>query len=63
MSERKQWLTVKEFAEVLGITEAGARRWVLERRISSTRVGRLVRIPASEITRITDSGFLPARLK
>ena len=60
MNERKEWLSVKEFAEALGITEAAVRRWLLERRIASTRVGRLVRIPADEITRLVDSGFRPA---
>jgi excisionase family DNA binding protein len=60
MNERKEWLTVNEFAEALGITEAAVRRWLLERRIASTRVGRLVRIPADEITRLVDSGFRPA---
>jgi excisionase family DNA binding protein len=61
MSERREWLTVREFAGALGITEAAVRRWLLERRIGSTRVGRLVRINAGEIKRITDAGIRPAR--
>ncbi len=61
MSERREWLTVKEFAEALGITEAAVRRWLLERRISSTRIGKLVRISANEIKRLVDSGLRPAR--
>jgi excisionase family DNA binding protein len=61
MKERREWLTVTEFAEELGITVAAVRRWLLERRISSTRIGRLVRIPASEINRLVEAGLRPAR--
>jgi len=61
MSERREWLTVNEFAEALGITAACVRRWLLERRVSSTRIGRLVRIPVSEINRLVETGLRPAR--
>src|SRR5580692_4228309 len=44
LSERREWLTVNEFADALGITRACVRRWLLERRVSSARIGRLVRI-------------------
>lgn len=60
MSQTREWLTVNEFAEALGVTNACIRRWLLERRVSSTRIGRLVRIPASEISRLVDGGFRPA---
>lgn len=59
VSERK--FTAKEAADALGITEACVRRWILTRRISSYRVGRLVRITESEIARILREGFVPAR--
>jgi len=61
MEERREWLTVNEFADELGISVAAVRRWLLERRISSTRIGRLVRIPASEINRLVEMGLRPAR--
>jgi excisionase family DNA binding protein len=61
LSEQREWLTVNEFAETLGITRACVRRWLLERRLTSTRLGRLVRIPASEIARLVESGLRPAR--
>jgi excisionase family DNA binding protein len=61
MNERREWLTVNEFAEALGITTACVRRWLLERRISSTRIGKLVRIPTNEIKRLVESGLRPAR--
>ena len=58
----KKLLTVSEFAEALGVTVACCRRWILERRISFAKIGRLVRIPASEVDRLVDEGFRPARL-
>jgi len=54
-------LKVNEFAAVLNITPAAVRRWLLERKISSTRIGRLVRIPHEEAIRLIDAGFCPAR--
>jgi excisionase family DNA binding protein len=61
MNERREWLTVSEFADALGITKACVRRWLLERHVTSTRVGRLVRIHSSEIERLVSSGLRPAR--
>jgi excisionase family DNA binding protein len=52
---------VNEFAALLTVTPACVRRWLLERKIASTRIGRLVRIPASEIERLVESGLRPAR--
>lgn len=55
-------LSVRQVAERLGVTEAAIRRWLLERRIASVKVGRrLIRIPSSEITRILNAGFRPVR--
>jgi len=63
MSEtpKKRLLSVPEFAAELGPTPACIRRWLLERRIASVKLGRLVRIPASELERIIEEGFRPAR--
>jgi excisionase family DNA binding protein len=61
VNERREWLTVNEFAEALGITRACVRRWLLERRLASTRLGRLVRIPRSEIQRLVEAGLRPTR--
>jgi excisionase family DNA binding protein len=61
VNERKEWLTVAEFSEALGITRSCTRRWLLERRLASTRLGRLVRIPRSEIQRLVEAGLRPAR--
>jgi excisionase family DNA binding protein len=58
---RKEWLSVTEFADALGVTKSAVRRWLLERRIASTRFGRLVRIPIAEIERLAKEGLRPAR--
>lgn len=61
MANPKTLLSVKEFSEALGTTEACTRRWLLERKISYTKLGRLVRIPADEIDRLVSEGFRPAK--
>jgi excisionase family DNA binding protein len=59
--KEREWLTVSEFAQELGITRACVRRWLLERKLSSTRLGRLVRIHRGEIERLVQAGIRPAR--
>ncbi len=59
----KKLLSVPEFAEVLGVTIACVRRWLLERRITFTKIGRLVRIPASEVERLVADGMSPAKAR
>ena len=54
-------LNVQQFADALGVTRACIRRWVLERRVATVKIGRLVRIPASETERIITAGLRPAR--
>lgn len=61
MSDETRLLKVDDFAAALGIKTSCARRWILERRIASVKVGRrLVRIPAGEIDRIILAGLRPA---
>jgi excisionase family DNA binding protein len=55
-------LKICEFASRLGVTQSCIRRWVLERRVATVKVGRLVRIPESEAQRIVDAGLRPARM-
>ncbi len=52
-------LTVDEFAGLLKVTRACVRKWILERRVAVVKVGRLVRLPASEVRRIIDEGSRP----
>ena len=54
-------MNVQEFAQALGVTTACVRRWILERRIASIKVGRLVRLPFSEVARIIEDGLRPAK--
>lgn len=54
-------LKIPEFAKPLGITNACVRRWILERKITTVHVGRLVRIPKSELLRIISLGTRPAK--
>ncbi len=50
-------MNVQQFADLLGVTPSCIRRWILERRISVIKVGRLVRIPFSEFERVTLEGM------
>lgn len=59
--QTKNFLTIPEFAHELGVTAACIRRWIQERKITTVKVGRLVRIPAAEVTRIVAQGTRPAR--
>lgn len=61
MEKEKPLLRVNEFAVLLDVTPACVRRWLLERKIASTRIGRLVRIPRDEATRLIETGFCPAK--
>jgi excisionase family DNA binding protein len=54
-------LTVEETAALLRVRPSCIRRWIMERRIGIVRVGRLVRIPRSEVARIIEQGTQPAR--
>jgi len=58
-SGRQYLLTIPEVARALAMSEAGVRRWVLERRIAVVKVGRLVRVRIEEIDRILAVGFRP----
>ena len=53
-------LTVTGFSQSLHVTQACTRRWILERRITTVKLGRLVRIPESEVERLIQSGLRPA---
>lgn len=54
-------LNVNQFAETLGVTIACVRRWILEKRVATVKIGRLVRIPATETERLITAGLRPAR--
>jgi excisionase family DNA binding protein len=58
-SNESELLRIPEFSAALSIKEATTRDWVLRRRIDVVRIGRSVRIPRSEVTRIQEEGFTP----
>jgi len=60
----KRLLTIPEFADALRVKPSCVRRWVTEGKVSSVKVGRLVRVFATEVERIISAGTRPAsRLK
>jgi excisionase family DNA binding protein len=61
MNQIQTLLTVSQFAEALRVTPACIRKWILERRIATIKVGRCVRIPDTEAARIVEAGLRPAR--
>lgn len=60
-SKRTALLSVPQFAAALGVTPACIRRWILERKITTVKLGRLIRIPSPEVERLVNSGLRPAR--
>ena len=60
--EKKQLLTVPQFAEELSISPKTAYLWIYSRKVASTRIGRGVRIPRAEIDRLVESGMTPAQV-
>jgi excisionase family DNA binding protein len=61
MSDRSSPQTVAQAARALGLSPHTIRRWIGARRLGVLRLGRAVRIPQSEIERVLESGFVPAR--
>lgn len=51
--------TVAQAAEQLGLSESTIRAWIGQRRIGFVRLGRAVRIPAAEIERLMERGYVP----
>ena len=53
-------LTVEEAAVRLGLAQVTIRSWILRRRIGFVKLGRSIRIPADELSRLVSAGFIPA---
>ena len=51
-----RFLTPKQFADRLSISRWTVYAWISEGRIKSVKLGRLVRIPESELDRIVQEG-------
>lgn len=52
--------TIAEAATELGLSVHTIRNWVAARRIAHIRLGRAIRIPASEISRLIEENTVPA---
>jgi excisionase family DNA binding protein len=52
--------TVAEAAMELGLSVHTIRAWVATRRLAHIKLGRAIRIPATEIRRIIDANTVPA---
>jgi excisionase family DNA binding protein len=63
MKTDERLLSIPEFSQMLRVTPACTRRWLLERKIKYVKVGRLVRISQSEVSRIIAEGRRPARIQ
>jgi len=55
--KNKQYLNVKEAAEHLTVEVSTVRSWIFQGKIPVKRIGRCVRIEASTIEKILDSGL------
>jgi excisionase family DNA binding protein len=60
MIENSQMLTVFEAAKSLAVKPQTVRLWAAQRKIACVRLGRSVRIPATEISRLVTLGYTPA---
>ena len=52
--------TVQQAAVELNLSRATIRAWIAQRRLGHVRLGRAIRIPAEEIRRVLDAGYIPA---
>jgi excisionase family DNA binding protein len=59
LTEKKY--TVREAAELLGLKENTMRNWIQFKKIGVIRLGRMIRIPESEIKRILEDGLRPPK--
>ena len=51
--------TVAQAADELGLSVHTIRAWIAQRRIGYLRLGRAIRVPASEIERVLDRAAVP----
>ena len=54
-------LTVEETATELNVSRHTVRSWIAQRRLGHVRLGRAIRVPRAEITRLLETGFRPAK--
>jgi excisionase family DNA binding protein len=59
--QRQRPLTVKQTAELMGLSEYTVRAWIAARKLGYVRLGRAIRILPSEIERILQAGCVPSK--
>ena len=52
--------TVEQAANELNLSQATIRSWIAQRRLGHVRLGRAIRIPAGELRRVLEAGYVPA---
>jgi excisionase family DNA binding protein len=55
--------TVEEAATELNLSRATIRAWIAQRRLGHIRLGRAIRVPADEIRRVLEVGYVPPERK
>jgi excisionase family DNA binding protein len=60
MMDTEPPLTVKEAAKTLNLSVACLRSWMAARKVAYLKLGRAIRIPASEIKRLVAASTVPA---
>ncbi len=61
MTPKAELLTIPEFAATMRVKPSCVRRWIHERKLTIIHVGRLVRIPDSEVARLIQTGTRSAK--
>jgi excisionase family DNA binding protein len=59
MDAKDRNLTIREAAEVLGFSPHTVRSWIARRQLAHLRIGRSIRVPASEIRRLLTAAMVP----
>jgi excisionase family DNA binding protein len=58
----EKFLTAAQVAEMLNVQPVTVRAWLARRLLASVKVGeRAVRIPQSEVAKLIERGYTPAR--
>jgi excisionase family DNA binding protein len=55
--------TVEQAANELNLSRATIRAWIAQRRLGHIRLGRAIRVPADELRRVLEAGYVPPSRK
>jgi excisionase family DNA binding protein len=58
---RKGLMTVREFAEAVGLKPASVRQKIWRRELEFVRIGRAIRFKPETVEKLIDAGTVPAR--